>query len=85
MVDGCSVIESIKIAEDVIAEQALRYQEIDVYGFSSSAQLNVSGMPNLNNYFFSVSGENSSLREMRRMLTNSNESSIGTVDLDAFC
>lgn len=51
---GCCNVETEKIAEEFVGEMYARYGKINLYGFCSSAQLNLAHLPNVYNYFFSI-------------------------------
>lgn len=51
---GCINVETEKIAEEFIGEMYSRYGRFNLYGFCSSAQLNLAHLSNVHNYFLSI-------------------------------
>jgi beta-galactosamide-alpha-2,3-sialyltransferase len=54
IIRGCCNVETEKIAEEFVGEMYAKYRRINLYGFCSSAQLNLAHLPNVYNYFISI-------------------------------
>lgn len=67
---ACKVIEPKIMTEDFIVNYFEKYDSIDLYGFSSSAQLNLSGIPSINNYVLTSSRCNLAALESTRLFEN---------------
>lgn len=83
-IQGCRVIDSDKIAEEIVGELYQKYGSIDVYGFSSSAQLNVAHLEGLDNYLLSSSALKTSVNEMSEVAAGAGISLGRIIDLDQY-
>lgn len=83
-IQGCRIIDSGKIAEEIIGELYQEYGSIDVYGFSSSAQFNVAHLAGLNNYLLSSSALKYSVKEISEMAADAGISLGTIIDLDQY-
>lgn len=81
---GVKMIDTDMIAEEVIVDLCSQYKSIDLYGFCSSAQLNLGTSNRIRNHLLTTKGLVTSLKQMQNTLIAAGVIAHGTIDLDTF-
>lgn len=80
---GLQILDSEKIAEEIISDLLLEYAVVDLYGFCSSVQINMAHLPGVNNIFLTISGAKPHVWDMFELATRAGISPKAVIDLDA--
>lgn len=81
--NGLEILDSERIAEEIILELLLKYACVDLYGFCSSVQINMAHVHGINNIYLTISGAKSHVWDMFQLSKMAGISPKAVVDLDA--
>lgn len=79
---GSEILDSEKIAEEIISELLRKYASVDLYGFCSSVQINMAHLPGITNIFLTISGAKPHVWDMFELATRAGISPKAVIDLD---
>ncbi len=77
------LLDSEKIAEEIISDLLVKYEGVDLYGFCSSVQINMGHLSGINNIFLTISGAKPHVRDMLDLARRAGISPKAVIDLDA--
>ena len=76
------ILDSEKIAEEIISDLLLKYESVDLYGFCSSVQINMAHLPGIRNIFLTISGAKPHVWDMLDLAKRAGISPKSVIDLD---
>lgn len=76
------ILDSEKIAEEIISDLLAKYESVDLYGFCSSVQINMAHLPGINNIFLTISGAKPHVWDMLDLAKRAGISPKSVIDLD---
>ncbi|MBA4741527.1 MAG: hypothetical protein H2060_02315 [Azoarcus sp.] len=80
--EGIHTIDTQNVAEEVAVDLCDRYRRLDLYGFCSSAQINLGSSERIRNFLIVADGHLTSLQTMTDTMSRAGIQPYGIVDLD---
>lgn len=81
-VDGPKTIDTHKVAEEVIGDLCDKYRRVHLYGFCSSAQMNLGYSERIRNYLLVAEGHLTNVHAMKATMRSAGLKAHGVIDLD---
>ncbi|AUN93896.1 glycosyltransferase family 52 [Pseudazoarcus pumilus] len=79
---GIRTIDTQQVAEEVAVDLCDRYGRLDLYGFCSSAQLNLGSSERIRNFLLTADGHITNLHTMTETMNRAGIKPYGIIDLD---
>lgn len=83
-VEGCQLVESEKIAEEIVGDLYQKHGALSLYGFCSSAQVNLASVPGITNFFLTSAAYKYSVLEMSEIMAVAGIPSPAIINLDQY-